>query len=68
MIGVFNGLLSNLNSTFSSIIKNLSVKRLKKETPTQVMDRCFPEKNFRAEKHLTSEIKCISFLIHYNYI
>ena len=35
MIGVFNGLLSNLNSTFSSIIKNLSVKRLNKETPTQ---------------------------------
>ena len=35
MNGVNFGLLSNLNNTFNSIIKNLSVKRLKKETPTQ---------------------------------
>ncbi len=34
MNGVNFGLHSNLNNTFNSIIKNLSVKRLKKEAPT----------------------------------
>ena len=41
MNGVKYGLLSNLNSTFSSIITNLQQERLEKENTYSSLNRCF---------------------------